>query len=523
MKGLPISVLLEITDVLRKHPGVRESAAYRLPLGDHEKVVAFIIPDESYVDDALGRAAAEKSQIRVWRKTYDLTQMTKAADAPPLAFNTLGWNSVYTRRPIPEEDMREWVQTTVERISALTPRNVLEVGCGTGLLLLRIAPACARYVGVDFSPAVLRRLNEQLTQIPGLTEKVELLERSANDLDGLAENSFDTVIINSVAQHFPSLSYLNRVMAKAILAIKPGGHLFIGDQRSLPLLETFALSVEANDTAPEIAMVELRDRLRSRIEQEQQLVLSPAFFLSASRRFPKVSAVDIYPRRGVRDNEMTRFRYDAILRIGEQSSPPVEMPFLNPPERGWTIDEVRSRLNAAGRRGVGFIRIGNSRIAADARLLAKVVTAEPSQTLGELRKGIDRSNSGGIHPEAVAQLGADAGYEVTLSWASCHPEGRYDAAFLPRSSGENSPFPRINWPQPRSAEFVFLANAPGQAEFREKLVGELASYCSAQLPAEFLPQALYLVDSLPTDDDSRSLLAEASNSANDLFGHRTLV
>jgi len=339
MKELQISTLPQVADVLRKHPGVKDSVAYRLPCGGHEKVAAFVVPDENYVDDVLGRAAAEKSQIRVWRKTYDLTQLTKATSASPLAFNTLGWNSVYTRRPIPEEDMREWVQTTVERISTLSPRNVLEIGCGTGLLLLRIAPACARYVGVDFSPAVLERLREQLMQLPGLTGKVELLERAANDLDGLAEDSFDTVIINSVAQHFPSVCYLNRVMEKAIRAIKPVGHLFIGDQRSLQLLETFALSVEANEAPPDMTVAELRDRVQSRIQQEQQLVLSPAFFSSAKLRFPKVSAVDIYPRRGIRDNEMTRFRYDAILHIGSQPSESVAIPFVNPPESGWTIDD----------------------------------------------------------------------------------------------------------------------------------------------------------------------------------------
>ena len=86
-------------------------------------------------------------------KHTTLPNTQKLRPALPLAFNTLGWNSVYTRQPIPEEDMREWVQTTVERILTLAPRNVLEIGCGTGLLLLRIAPTCARYIGVDFFPS----------------------------------------------------------------------------------------------------------------------------------------------------------------------------------------------------------------------------------------------------------------------------------------------------------------------------------------------------------------------------------
>ena len=51
--------------------------------------------------------------------------------------------------------MREWVETTVARILALQPRRVLEIGCGTGLLLYRIAPHVERYVGTDFSQTAL--------------------------------------------------------------------------------------------------------------------------------------------------------------------------------------------------------------------------------------------------------------------------------------------------------------------------------------------------------------------------------
>ena len=48
----------------------------------------------------------------------------------------------------------EWKKddhTTVDDILALKPRRVLEIGCGTGLLLFRVAPHCESYVGVDFS------------------------------------------------------------------------------------------------------------------------------------------------------------------------------------------------------------------------------------------------------------------------------------------------------------------------------------------------------------------------------------
>ena len=77
-------------------------------------------------------------------------------------FDITGWNSSYTGQPIPAGEMREWVEETVGRVRALHPQAVLEIGCGTGLLLLRLAPEASDYVGVDFSKAVLGQLRATL-------------------------------------------------------------------------------------------------------------------------------------------------------------------------------------------------------------------------------------------------------------------------------------------------------------------------------------------------------------------------
>src|ERR1700741_38766 len=111
----------------------------------------------------------------MWKKSYDLTQFPKEAASAPVGFNTLGWNSTYTRQPVPADEMREWLQTTIAEIMKLTPKTVYEIACGTGMLLLQIAPCCNRYVGVDFSPAVLQSLRKQLKTLPDIGEHVEVL------------------------------------------------------------------------------------------------------------------------------------------------------------------------------------------------------------------------------------------------------------------------------------------------------------------------------------------------------------
>ena len=500
MERSQVYTLPDCTAVLCEHPAVREAIACRSSCDD-QNVVAFVLAHQSYIDDVLGGRQTESNQIRKWRKIYDLAQLSKAAETSPVGFNIAGWKSSYTREPISAEDMREWVRTTVDRISVLEPMEVLEIGCGTGLLLLRIASRCRRYVALDFASSVLMRLKDQLTRTVGLRDKVEVLELPADNSELVADNLFDTVIINSVVQYFPSASYLDRVIKQSIRAIKPGGHLFVGDLRSLPLLETHACSIEAFQATPEVCAGELRNRIRRRILQEQELVLSPSYFLSLGQRFSKVSRVEIYPRRGNRDNEMTRFRYDAILWLGAESAQASEIPFRDLPADGWRLDEIRSLLSIEQPDAVGIAYIRNSRLDADVGLQARLATAYPLQTLGELRRDNNRREAHGIHPEAISRLAAEMGYNVVISWASAYSDGSYDAAFIRKCSPGDSAFPSIKWPRPASACFVEWANTPGQAEIREKLVDQLLSHCRYRLRGDLVPTSLRIVDSFPRQTD----------------------
>src|SRR5258708_10270541 len=149
--ALTVNQISTIEHVLSTHPGVIDAVVMNTGAG----IAAFVVPNEDYLDNILGRKDAEAAALRMWRKTYDLTQFSKQAASAPVGFNTLGWNSTYTRQAIPADEMREWLQTTVAEIMTLVPKTVYEIACGTGMLLIQIAPSCDKYVAVDFSPAVL--------------------------------------------------------------------------------------------------------------------------------------------------------------------------------------------------------------------------------------------------------------------------------------------------------------------------------------------------------------------------------
>lgn len=89
-------------------------------------------------------------------------------------------------------------------------REVLEVGCGTGLLLERIAGFAARAVGVDLSPGMLARARER-----GL----EVVEASATHLP-FDDATFDVACSFKVLAHVREIEDAIREMLRVT---RPGG------------------------------------------------------------------------------------------------------------------------------------------------------------------------------------------------------------------------------------------------------------------------------------------------------------
>ena len=189
-----------------------------------------------------------------------------------------------------------------------------------GLLLFRLAPACEQYLATDFSNVVLDQVRAQLEKAP--LPQLRLLNANADNFAEMEPFSFDVVVLNSVIQYFPTVAYLERVIQGTVEATRDGGAIFLGDVRSLPLLEAFATSVELHRAPASLTLCELSQRIEERIRLEQELLVAPVLFEELRHRLPRICSVEIQPKRGRRNNELTRFRYDVVLRLGESACPP---------------------------------------------------------------------------------------------------------------------------------------------------------------------------------------------------------
>ena len=486
--------LEEIRAVLNQHPAVRDSVVVaREDKPGDKRLVGYVVPHS----DPEASAEAREVHISSWQTLYDkLYERTATVEDP--AFNTVGWNSSYTGEPIPQSEMREWVEHTVTRILSLNPKRVMEIGCGTGLLLFRVAPECTEYFATDFSPVVIKGLETALSRQAPLAH-VRLDARPANDFQGIEKQTFDTIVLNSVVQYFPNLEYLKSVLEEAVQYVVAGGTIFIGDVRSLSLLEGFHTSVQLYKANPEVSTETLKQRIQLQMLQEDELVIDPTFFVALKQCLPAIGHVEIRPKRGRAENELTYFRYDVVLHVGEETDPVTEPVWIDWQSQELTLTKLTDFLHRKNREVVGITNIPNAWVHNATKAVELLSPPVELSLVEELRKALDEDDAG-VSPEDLYELAESCGYEVDTSWINANTDGSFAAIFYPGPQSD------IAFPAPNLAEPVIwseYATNPGRGKVIRTLVRDLQCYSRQRLPEHMVPSTLVLLDSLPLTSNGK--------------------
>ena len=394
-----------------------------------------------------------------------------------------------------EQEVFHWIEGIASRLLAPQPRRLLEIGCGTGLLLFRLAPHVAEYWATDLSPAALNDIQRRLAPTGLPASKVKLLRLMAHDFSGLPTGHFDAAILNGVIEYFPNVNYLLRVLKGMLRLLAPNGFIFLGALPNLAAQEILQVSGDLNRAGDAEDVAVLRQRVRNRMAGDRRLLVSPEFFRALPKIFPEITGVKIQPLRGCFENEASQLLAEASFDVILKTAPvPAEKRAVR--RLDWVDDKldptrVMERMRASQDQAWCITRVPHGRMRQHHQMLAS--WPQSGTTVGELRQRLaaDRLEAGLAE---LLQSGADAGFIAEVTWSNTGADGLCDVVFY--RQGEKEPEVETGLALGSDALQVH-ANDPQRALIHRDLVRELRVFLQGKLPGHLVPSRFVLLDKLP--------------------------
>ncbi|WP_161990268.1 non-ribosomal peptide synthetase [Streptomyces alboflavus] len=494
----------EVEAALDRHPGVARAAVVLQQDRTGERhVVAYVVPETDGADaeeePELG-VEAERGIVAEWQRVYEEVYVTPDA---VWGEDFTGWNSRATGEPMDVDEMREWRAAAVRRVTSWAPRRVLEIGAGSGLLASRLLPRVEEYWATDLSARAVERLAREAERA-GFGDRATLRHQSADDVRGLPEGHFDTVVLNSVAQYFPCTDYLDRVLAGVFALLAPGGRIVVGDVRNAGTLPLFHAGVRhAQEPAgPGAEPSAVRVAVARAILMDPELAVHPDWFASWAERHG-AAGIDVRLKDGAAHNELTRHRYDVVLH-----KPGVEAEDLSGvPAVAWghhvaDLRGVEDRVREGGGCVLRVTGVPNARLREEAALAVSARLLErrsaPEAMTGSQR-GVSDPEQLALDPGQLADWAAARGWGVAMTWsrtADC-----FDVLVFADGAVEGRALTGVHLPS-GGADAV-LATDPAAAARTDALVGSLRDHLKERLPSHLVPAAVLAVAELPLNANGK--------------------
>ena len=451
-----------------------------------KQLIAYVEPESSW-HELLQESAAPKNDqwLNVWDESY--RQLTPKVGEDDFS----GWLSSVTGKPMAQDQMKSWADATAARILDYAPSNVLEIGCGTGLIASRIIDSVSHYSGIDFSKEAIQKTTNCLSQRGH--SHFTLAQSSADQIPNMNLSEIDMLIINSVAQYFPSFDYLLKVIGQLMPTLAPNAMIFLGDLRHFDFLDhinsRILLAAEEGQTTVET----FNRKLQRALEGEQELLISPNAFaeetFGSSRRF----TIELLMKPNGLDRELQDFRYDLAIHLDADQDLCAwtsSLPRITPPLYG----DISALENGLLAHPSGFLISGleNSRLSGTQEFLQNLKDSDDSTPIADLLNDLPIDQMGEDSLEKYLAWAEKNRVQIRIRWDDTD-SGSLEARVAPSTSQQLPPGFYLLDPKPKRN----LVNRPRSASSDITLKRELEDGLQASLPEYMIPSALVVLDRIP--------------------------
>ncbi|KAL7658740.1 hypothetical protein ACMYSQ_004842 [Aspergillus niger] len=459
-------------------------------------------------------------QVEDWKELFE-TNVYNPSDLRPgeLGRDFTGWKSMYTGAPIERKEMNEWLGDTISALlNGSSPGHVFEVGTGTGMMLFNLVEGLQSYVGLEPSTTALDFVQAAVPNIPGLKGKVRLLTGTADDMNRLDRfNPVDVAVINSVAQYFPTPDYLLKVV-EDLMCLQGAKRIFLGDIRSYALYEEFQVSralYSRTQGLPTVA--DIRSQMAETVHMEEELLVDPAFFTSLPSRFPHlVEHVEILPKRMVATNELSCYRYAAVLYAKQQ--PNLGLRIHDVEESQWVdfsarkmnreslLQNLQQRVpdsSVVAISNIPYSKINLERLIVDQLKYRLVDRVGGPGWLAPLRATAKKFPS--LAAIDLIDLAEKTGFQVEISWARQHSQrGGLDAIFHRIEPAQKGARVLFRFPTDHQGRAPGqLSNNPLQLSSNRDMEKWVRKALQKSLPPYMVPRLVRVLERMPINSNGK--------------------